>query len=416
MDEQIKQLHANLPEIPPKHFCIAPFQSTRQNAYGRNSPCAFGAGEWHHGNLTPLQRWNSKELNELRQEFIDGKKPSACHRCWAEEESNKESLRMRQYQYFPNDYNDFIKTGLWMQGPKTAVFKTSNVCNLACRSCAGWDSNTYAKEGQYYADYYQTQSQLNPTQIHNRFIPRLPPKHMDFMKYAEIADNLEKIDFFGGEPLLNVTQLDLLEYLANRGLSKKITLFYSTNCTNRPTDRLKHAWDKFKRVEISMSIDGIGKQFEYLRWPGKWNDTMEIIDGIKDLKNQLNCELYTMAGYTISNMNAYYADEMTMWLTENIGNIYINMVESPDYLALHAMPDYVKSNIRSHVKHAEVLGYLDIQLHNPILWRQFIIWMKRQDLYREQTFAKVFPEFFNIIEKDWNSITDLSEQNFYQEK
>ena len=113
----------SFPDSIPENFCIAPFQSIRQNAYGRNSPCAFGAGEWHHGHLTPLERWNSAELNQLRQEFIDGKKPSACHRCWAEEEAGKESLRQRQQQYFPNDYNDFIKTGQWTNGPKTAVFK-----------------------------------------------------------------------------------------------------------------------------------------------------------------------------------------------------------------------------------------------------------------------------------------------------
>lgn len=415
MKNQLKKLHDQIPEVPPKHFCIAPFQSIRQNPYGRNSPCAFGAGEWDHSELTPLERWNSPELNQLRQEFINGDKPSACHRCWAEEDGNKESLRMRQYQYFPNDYNEFIKTGLWMNGPKTAVFKTSNVCNLACRSCGGWDSNTFAKEGQYYAEQYQTLSQINPEKIHNRFIPRFPAKHMDFMKYTEIADNLEKIDFFGGEPLLNITQLDLLEYLAERGLSKKITLFYSTNCTNSPTDRLKRAWDKFKRVEISMSVDGIGEQFEYLRWPGEWNTALETIEEIKNLKNYLNCEIYTMAGYTISTMNAYYADATTLWLTKNIGDIYINMVETPEYLSLHSIPEHVKSSIRSHVKHPEVLGYLDIRLHDPNKWRQFIIWMKRQDLYRKQDFAKTFPEFFSIIEQDWNSITDLSEKNFYGE-
>jgi MoaA/NifB/PqqE/SkfB family radical SAM enzyme len=403
-----------LPEQPTKHFCIAPFQSIRQNALGKNSPCAFGAGEWDHGHLTPIERWHSAELNQLRQEFIDGKQPAACHRCWAEEEAGKISLRQRQYEYFPNDYNDLVRSGKWRNGPKTAVFKTSNICNLACRSCAGWDSNTFAKEGQHYIDRYQTKG-FNG-QLHNRFLPRFPATHMNFMNYTGIADNLEKIDFFGGEPLLNITQLDLLEYLIDRGLNKKIRLFYSTNCTNHPTDRLKRAWNNFKRVEISMSIDGIGDQFEYLRSPGKWDTALEVIADIKSLSNQLDCEIYTMSGHTISIMNAYYADDTTKWLKENIGNIYVNMVESPTYLSLHSAPDRVKLAIREHVTHPEVLGYLGIQEHNPLLWKQFIIWMKRQDLYRNQNFSQTFPEFFNIIKEDWDSIIDLSETNFYKEK
>ena len=411
----IKILVDQLPDTPPTNFCIAPFQSIRQNPYGRNSPCAFGAGEWEHGNLTPTERWNSTELNQLRQEFIANKKPETCHRCWNEENSGKTSLRQRQYEYFPDDYEKFIKSGQWLSGPKTAVFKTSNVCNLACRSCGAWDSNTFNKEGHYYADTYQTRSFVNPDKLHNRFIARQPPKHLDFMQYEDIAGNLEKIDFFGGEPFLNVTQLDLLEYLANKGLSKKITLFYSTNCTNHPTERLKRAWDQFKRVEISMSIDGIEDQFEYLRWPGKWTDAQEVMHHLLSLKDSMNCEVYTMAGLTYSLLNMWDADNIHNWLTTEIGNVYTNMVESPSYLSLHCAPDHVKSAVKQHVKHPEILGYIDIQNHSPLLWKQFIIWTKRQDIYRQQNFSNIAPEFFKLIKDDWNSINDLSEQNFYHE-
>ena len=401
---------AALPNDPPKNFCIAPFQSIRQNAYGRNSPCAFGAGEWHHGTLTPLERWRSNELNELRTQFVNGEKPKTCQRCWNEEDANIESLRQRQYDYFPTDFNNLVKSGIWLNGPKTAVFKTSNVCNLACRSCGGWDTNSYAPEGEFYAEKYNTQID---GKLHNRFIPLLPPKHMDFMQYKHIAENLEKIDFFGGEPLLNITQLNFLEYLADQGLSKKITLFYSTNCTNQPTARLKRVWDKFKRVEISMSIDGRGDQFEYLRWPGNWNQALEVLDTFKSFNNQLNCEVYTMAGVTVSLMNAYYADDTITWLKRNVGDVYINMVDSPEYLSLHIAPDSVKTAIRNHVRNHDVLGYLDIKDHNPQLWKQFIIWMKRQDEYRKQDFSKTFPEFFDYISNDWNNVLDLSEENFY---
>ena len=409
----IQDLHQQLPDNPGKNFCIAPFQSIRQNAYGRNSPCAFGAGEWHHGNLSPAERWDSTELNQLRQEFIEDKRPAACHRCWAEEDAGKVSLRQRQYEYFPNDYQEFIKTGQWIHGPRTAVFKTSNVCNLACRSCGGWDTNTYTQEGKHYAQIYNTQSTFDGvTKLHNRFIPLLPPKHMDFMQYKDIAHNLEKIDFFGGEPFLNITQLDLLEYLVQQGLSKNVTLFYSTNCTNHPTDRLKRAWDKFKKVEISMSIDGTDEKFEYLRWPGKWDKTLEVMEHIQSLKNSLNCEIYTMAGLTYSVLNMFDADHIHQWLQKQFGNVYINMVNSPDYLSLHIVPDHVKSAVRDRVQHPEVLGYIGINPHNPRAWKQFIIWTKRQDLYRNQKFELIFPEFFKLIEQDWNSVTDLSEENF----
>jgi MoaA/NifB/PqqE/SkfB family radical SAM enzyme len=403
----------DFPKVPPEHFCIAPFQSTRQNAYGRNSPCAFGAGEWRQEHLTPLERWHSAELNELRQQFLRGEKPEACHRCWTEEQSGKRSLRQRQFDYYPDDYENFLQTGLWMSGPKTAVFKTSNICNLACRSCGGWDSNFYAREGQYYVEKYQTKDQYNPGQLFNRFIPVLPAKHMDFMQYKDIAHNLEKIDFFGGEPLLNISQLDFLEYLVEQGLSKKITLFYSTNCTNHPTERLKRAWNNFKRVEISVSIDGIGAQFEYMRWPGQWADAQSVLEHFLSLKDQLDCEVYVMSGLTVSLLNVWDIDHVHAWLSDKIGQVYINMVNFPEYLSLHTAPDHVKLAISQHVTNQEVLGYLNIKPSDPVAWKQFIIWTKRQDEYRQQQYEQYYPEFVQVIQQDWKTIVDLTEESFY---
>jgi sulfatase maturation enzyme AslB (radical SAM superfamily) len=306
---------------------------------------------------------------------------------------------------------------MWSYGPKTAVFKTSNVCNLACRSCGGWDSNTFAKEGQHYIKEYNTTTVDSTTGkiiLHNRFVPRYSPTHIDFMNYMHIADNLEKIDFFGGEPFLNTSQIELLEYLVERGLSNNITLFYSTNCTNNPTERLKQVWSKFKQVEISVSIDGIGDHFEYLRWPGKWEEAKTVLTNILNLKETLSCKVYVMAGLTFSLLNMYYADSIYNWLKEKVGDVYVNMVNSPAYLALHIVPENVKYAIRNYISHPEILGYIDIKEHDPLSWKQFIIWTKRQDLYRKQSFESTFPEFFKLIKNDWDLVTDLSEKNFYQ--
>ena len=59
--------------------------------------------------------FNSKKWNELRQEFLDGKKPNACTRCWKEEDSGIVSMRQRfneRYANFPdytnqNGYNKY---------------------------------------------------------------------------------------------------------------------------------------------------------------------------------------------------------------------------------------------------------------------------------------------------------------------
>ena len=374
----------------PEHFCIAPFQSTRQNPYGRTSPCAFGAGEWRLENLTPEERWNCEPLNDLRHEFIKGNKPDACFRCWAEEDAGKQSLRQRQLEYFPDDYNNFIKTGDWLEGPRTAVFKVSNVCNLACRSCGPYDSNMFAKEGEYYAEKYNVGTL---TKTGNRFFVHNSPEHVDMAKFVGISKNLKKIDFFGGEPFLNVTHLELLEAMDH---PEDIVLFYSTNCTNFPTDRLKRAWNKFKKVEISMSIDGTEERFELLRYPGKWSKAEKVIASIDNLKNQLDCEVYTMGSLTVSAMNVFDVDNIYSWHRER-GDVYINMVQSPAYLSIARIPDNIKDEVRNSITNSEVLGYLDVDTFDNKTWEQFKIWMTRQDLYRKETFGNVFPKMYSLM-------------------
>jgi hypothetical protein len=119
-----------------------------------------------------------------------------------------------------------------------------------------------------------------------------------------------------------------------------------------------------------------------------------------------------MGSLTFSMLNAWVVDPLVEWMQEHVGFVYANMVNNPAYLAVHIAPDHVKQAILNHVQHHELRGYLQLQPHNPDLWRQFLIWTKRQDLYRKQNFKDAFPEYFQVIQNEWDQVTDLSEQNF----
>ena len=84
------------------------------------------------------------------------------------------------------------------------MYRSSNVCNLACRSCGAHDSNQFDKEGKVYQLEYGE---------HGNFIAKEPPGHVDMASYIPITDNVNRLEFFGGEPLLNITQLKLKDSL-----------------------------------------------------------------------------------------------------------------------------------------------------------------------------------------------------------
>ena len=130
---------------PPKNFCISPFISTRQGPSQKVSPCAFGAGEWYQPNLNSKERWNSDELESLRQKFLRNEQPEECKRCWNEETAGAQSLRLRQYEYFPNAYEEYILSEKYKTGKSNllSAFRIGLVSNLKAKSSKQYSSLIY---------------------------------------------------------------------------------------------------------------------------------------------------------------------------------------------------------------------------------------------------------------------------------
>jgi len=385
-----------------KNFCINPFICTRQNAYNRISPCAFGPIEIQvDAEDSQNHRWNHPELHKLRNKFFAGERPSECKRCWDEEDANGQSLRLRTLEYYPTAYTDLVETGLWKQGPKEIVIKTSNVCNLACRSCAGWDSSYYWPEGEFYKEIYNTTDPKHGK--YNHFM-QLRPKmyHPAQLWTDQDLCNVEKISFFGGEPLLDKEHPKILQRLIDNGRSKKITLFYSTNCQQVAGRSLLELWQHFKRVEVFFSIDAQGSQFEYLRWPGKWSRTQRVLEWFLALPNQFpKVEWHFQGSQCVSLFNIASYWHTANWLKKTLGGVYFNIVDHPNYLRMTALPESAKHQIVDHIPDAHIAQYLFIEPSNPDHLRQFVIWCKRQDLYRKQSFVDTFPETHALISDVW---------------
>lgn len=391
-------LKLNYPDKKPDNLCLAPFTMTRPDVRGWNSPCPFGAGDWVQPHLNGEQQWHADELNALRQKHLNNEQASECTRCYTEEKIGKPSLRELMLGWSDDDtYEKFIKNEKYLKGPQVIVYRSSNVCNLACRSCGGHDSNQFDKEGKVYQLEYGE---------HGNFIAKEPPGHVDMASYIPITDNVNRLEFFGGEPLLNITQFDILQYLVDQGRAKDISLMYNSNATNMPTDRLKDLWKQFKSVEISLSIDGIESRFEYLRYPGKWDTVLETVEHLQTM--DLGIETFIHGNMTLSMQNVLNVDEILNWQFETFGNYpWIGFAEGPDYMNIRNFPDYVKEQITNVTNYGNksnedsIIPYMNLPQTETYGFKIFCRWMKRMDKYREQSFPTVFPELYSMIEKEW---------------
>jgi sulfatase maturation enzyme AslB (radical SAM superfamily) len=403
-----------IPEIMPENFCISPFQNAKYSEIGLVAPCPYASGSWDFKGKTPEEKWNADEVNERRMQSINNEKPKGpCERCWNEEAAGKDSLRIRQYRdYYPNDYETVLRSGQWVNGPRNVSFKVSNICNLACRTCTAIDSNSFNKEGEFYRTEYKS---TNP--VFNHYFQHHPPGHLNFKDYTSIANNIVDIEFYGGEPFLNYTHLDLLQHIIDRGDSKDVTLYYSTNCTIKLSDKILSLWDNFKLIKFGISIDGVGIQAEYMRWPCVWSEVQRNIDTILALQQRNTFNVDIKGSYTLSTLNITEVDNMMKWYNSiGVNNIFTHIVNSPQHLTIRLLPDYVKQELLSRIEFDQARNYMSVDQYSPIWWKRFIIWTKRMDLYRHQDFTKVFPDMYNIIKQDWDKVTDLSENNFHSKE
>jgi len=88
--------------IPHDKFCVLPWVSLETSPIGTVRPCCLADDEIvdNAGNKFDLHQavfkniQDSSHMRDLRQEFLDGKQPKTCRKCWNEERGGRTSKRM----------------------------------------------------------------------------------------------------------------------------------------------------------------------------------------------------------------------------------------------------------------------------------------------------------------------------------
>ena len=394
-----------------KNLCIAPFTQVTYSPMGTASPCAYlGGTAWKFDNKSLSEIWAGNEFNALRESFSRDEQNSTCTRCWREESLGKQSSRKLTMLHckFKDNLVNFI-TNEYQDGPRQINLRVGNLCNLRCRTCYSTSSVTWAVEGKYY-------------EIKNNLPTSYYTWHPDLVEFSDqqideifqCSKNLRRIEFYGGEPLLDKPTLRLLELLVESGRSKDIVLYYNTNAVAQPTKRHLELWKNFSALEFNLSLDGVGKQFTYIRHPGKWSDVIDVLNYLRDETTHI-CDIPVSVSVicTISAMNVYYLPEiLAEFKTLNL-DYFLNFVTTPSYYNMKNIPEGAKQTVIERLQtllvgkdvHIDsVINTLKLDA-NPSDWEDFKFWTREKDEYRKEKFGDTFPEFYELIKKYDQSFT-----------
>ena len=248
-------------------YCILPWIHQNLSVNGWYKPCCNSHKRYKDvtvKNATLEEAFKSKEANTLRTQLSLGLRPEICDTCWVKEDAGVWSYR----QAYNEKFKELTPAGL-IPTLKYIDMKFDNVCNFQCRMCDPDSSSQIWKS----VELLEKNNLPLPNHISKyKTVDRNVPFYQTEKK-TYVQDVIETIDIFkvtGGEPFLSKDFLQILDLAIEKDLAKNITLMITTNASKfvkRILDKLQY----FKKVELTVSVDGHGAVYDYIRYPYTWD-------------------------------------------------------------------------------------------------------------------------------------------------
>ena len=87
---------------------------------------------------------------------------------------------------------------------------------------------------------------------------------------------------------------------------------YFTNATIYPDEEVIDMWKSFKKVTLYLSVDGVGRVNDYVRFPSQWADVESNTHKYMKLCRDLT-SVEVIIFSTISVYNVWSIDELRRW-------------------------------------------------------------------------------------------------------
>jgi sulfatase maturation enzyme AslB (radical SAM superfamily) len=414
MTKRIFNLMQNVstPAMTCKTYCILADIGLATQTNGNTTICNQSRTEFKSisGEVLRLDKhslhdsWNSPTRQEIKQALANNVQHPNCQVCWDEESAGRKSKRLQ-------DNERFAGISALPDRPRAFMFKPGNVCNLGCRHCNPFVSS------KWYRDHYQVEVK--------------PNSNISFVDYAHRYDSIRDsynpdntnlwpvlnewnrdivfYDLYGAEPLLIEPLLETLRTSVKTGAAANQSIHINTNGTIWHND-FAELFSSFKCVELGVSIDAIGEQFEYMRYPAKWDLVLDNLMKYKQLELAYPDRIFISVCITISLLNVYYVKEYVQFFEKDNIMCGINVVHRPDYLNMRIASPAIKEKIIEHLTAVpvEFSGWNDrinpiINLlkldynNNNNLMEEFWKFTNKYDEVRNQSYANTFPEFHKVL-------------------
>lgn len=389
---------------------------------------------------------NHSRLKELRATFLAGKWPEGCVRCASAEKLGLSSMRVQRLERSRargelESLLQRVEAHTSLDGHVDANqfplremdIRFNNHCNLRCRHCGPVSSSSWYSEAHKFGEVEVIEGgelliQLEEVEgkVKATFDRSNWSEAVDF-RSEKILDfqHIRRIYFAGGEPLLQKKHHEFLESLVEKNLSHRIELEYNTNLTYLPAAALQ-LWEKFQKVKVGISLDGVEEHFQYIRFPAKFST---VVENLKKLDQSAD-NIQVWISYTVNVLNVAHLPATYQWIFQQgfqkIGKkmnrppVSLRMLNAPARLNIQNMPLSAKEWVKNCFERAKIekisqwqiplsqrqaveeslekiIQYMNSRSeapHWPALWQDNVF----LDGWRKQSFARLEPELSQLLD------------------
>lgn len=359
------------------------------------------------------QVFENKMYDKIRQMMLEGKPISGCEKCYWEEKTAGDSMRME----FNKNYNNAINNATDYK-LKFLEATFGNYCNLSCRTCNGGLSTHWHSDEEKLQKILDFRDKGNTEKV-----------NVEFVWSPEDFKETDKIKFTGGEPMLHPDFIKFLDTVIQGGNAAEIELEIFTNASWVPKEKVISRLRQFKKIEICMSVDGYKQENDYIRNNSDWHTTDQSIKEWLKYESEIEGVNVILAP-TLSVYNIFSVLELFKYFGQlktkkglplNQSNTLLTYAMYPEYTNLKVLPG--KKEILEKLKQEGSQFIKDTKNYNDTTIARVSFFYKKimsillndiekfenfdkfwkytmtLDKIRNQNFKESFPDLYNHILK-----------------
>lgn len=325
----------NIPILDTK--CVAPYIATEINTVGDLQVCCEATPFVSNDsiNYSKFDEWQRIHLKDLRNDLKNNIKNEHCTYCWQKDEVNGFSLRKYLNEMYQEVYDRIgIDDDESLLDTRYVHAHFGNLCNLKCIMCSPYSSSSIESEQKRFAKEYKSfyDNAYGIDRIDdpaNQTFTSLFYKKLDYLGF--IKEKFNKADFIyltGGEPLMTPEAYETLNAVEQ---PENKTLCMTTNGTMLDP-KWTNLFDKYHKVMVIVSIDGIGEKNDYIRFGSDW----DIIEkNIYTLKSKVNIE--TRLTFVLQRTSYYTLKEIIEFAVKNNLSLHYSINNGSLHMRLNTL-------------------------------------------------------------------------------